>query len=47
MYYLKQLFPFSYNSRFVENGKTIVMTWKMWFWKCFKVKKYEVRREIM
>ena len=46
MYYLKQLFPLSYNSRFIENGKMIVMTWNMCFGKCFKVRKYEIRREL-
>ena len=46
MYILKQLLPLSYYSNFEENGANIIMTWKMWFGKCFKIRKYEIKREL-
>ena len=44
MYYLKQLFPLSYNSRFIENGKMIYNKNIKNFFKLIIIKKFTKRR---
>ncbi len=41
-WYIKQLFPLWYHTKYVENGKTYVTWWKMWFGRCYKQEKFEV-----
>ena len=38
MWYLKQLFPCTYQSSFTDGNGKHEMQWKMWFGKCYNVK---------
>ena len=44
-WYLKQLLPLTYRSRYAEGGKEIFCVWNMWFGRCFNVESYEVKGE--
>lgn len=46
VYYLKQLLMLDYYSCFTEGENKVVMTWSMWFGKCYNIKKYIVKEEI-
>ena len=39
---IKQLFPLNYYSHYKENNKERLSTWKMFFGKCYNIKKHEV-----
>ncbi len=41
-FYLKQLFPFTYTTKYRVDGKGYVSIWKQWFCKPFNVKTYEL-----
>ena len=45
VWYLKQLLPLTYRSRYAEGGKEIFCVWNMWFGRCFNVESYEVKGE--
>lgn len=34
---LKQLFPLTYRTTYIENGQRHVCVWKMWLGRCFDV----------
>jgi hypothetical protein len=36
-WYLKQLLPLAYWTRYVEDGRTHFVAWRMWFGRCFDV----------
>lgn len=42
LWYLKQLLPFKYHTRYGEGGKDYVTVWRMWFGRCFNIEKWEV-----
>ncbi|MBU5311903.1 hypothetical protein KQI38_07660 [Tissierella carlieri] len=37
---LRQLFPLTYRTTYIEKGKKHFVVWKMWFGKCYKVEDY-------
>lgn len=39
---LKQLFPLKYDTVYTEGGKRKVSIWRMWFGRCFQVKRFVV-----
>lgn len=41
-WYLKQLLPLSYRSRYKENGKKYFTVWNMFLGKCFNQETYEI-----
>jgi len=41
-WFLKQLLPLTYRSKYKENNKNMFCVWNMWFGKCFNIEKYEV-----
>jgi len=43
IFYIKQLFKLQYYSCYFEGDIKYVTTWKMWFGKCYEIKKYEVK----
>lgn len=45
IWYLKQLFPLKYDTTYGENGKWYVSVWRMWFGRCFNIKKWEIVRQ--
>lgn len=36
-WYLKQLLPLTYRSRYIENGERHFCVWQMWFGYCFNI----------
>lgn len=42
LWYLKQLFPLTYRSKYNMDGKKYFHVWQMWFGKCFNSEKYEI-----
>ena len=36
-WYIKQLFPITYRTRYLEDGQRHFCVWKMWFGRCYKV----------
>jgi hypothetical protein len=36
-WYVKQLFPLTYRSRFTENGRSHFCVWRMWLGHCFNI----------
>jgi hypothetical protein len=46
VYYIKQCFKLSYYSCFAEEENKVVMTWDMWFGKCYNIKKYIIKEEL-
>lgn len=45
-WYIKQLLPFTYVSKYRENGKQYVSVWKMWFGRCYRHRKFEIVKEV-
>ena len=45
-WYLKQLLPLTYRSRYTEGDKQIFCVWNMWFGRCFNVESYEIKTEV-
>ncbi len=43
VWYFKQLFPLTYRSHFVEEGKNMFSVWKMWFGRSYKTETVEVK----
>lgn len=41
-WYIKQLFPCWYHTKYKESGKKYVAWWKMWFGHCYKLETFEV-----
>lgn len=41
-WYIKQPFFLRYESRFKENGKSILCQWRMWGGRCFNVRSWEL-----
>jgi hypothetical protein len=41
-WYLKQLLPLTYRTRWMENGKRYFSVWNMWFGKSFNIDKIEI-----
>lgn len=37
VWYIKQLFPLTYRTRYKENGKPHFCVWRMWFGFCFNI----------
>ena len=44
-WYLKQLLPLTYRSKYAEGDKQIFCVWNMWFGRCFNVESYEIKTE--
>ena len=42
---LKQLLPFTYRTKYGENGKQYFCVWQMWFGKCFNATTVEIVRQ--
>lgn len=42
-WYIKQLFPLTYRTTYVENGENRFVVWKMWFGRCYKIEDYVVK----
>lgn len=42
IWYLKQLLPLTYRSRYKEGDKNYFHVWNMWFGKCFNQDKVEI-----
>lgn len=42
MWYLKQLLPLTYRSKYKEGEKDRFTVWNMWFGKCYNVESYEI-----
>ncbi len=43
LFYLKQLFPLTYTSKYIVDDKKYFSVWKQWFFKPFSVKTYELK----
>lgn len=43
MWYVKQLLPLKYRTEYEEDGKRYSCEWRMWFGRCFDIKREEVR----
>lgn len=41
-WYIKQTLPLHYESRFKEDGKSILCQWRMWLGRCFNVRSWEL-----
>jgi hypothetical protein len=37
IWYLRQLLPLHYRTRYTENGQRHFAVWQMWFGRCFSV----------
>jgi len=42
IWYLKQLLPLTYRTKYGENEETHFVVWKMWFGRCFDIDDYVV-----
>lgn len=42
LWYLKQLFPLTYISRYGQDGNMKLCHWKMWFGRCYNISTYSV-----
>lgn len=42
MWYLKQLLPLTYRSKYKKGDKKIFCVWNMWLGKCFNIEEYEI-----
>lgn len=42
MWYLKQLFPLTYRTTYVQNGEKHFTVWKMWLGRCYNIDDYVV-----
>lgn len=42
IWYLKQLLPLTYRSKYSQNGKTYFAVWNMWFGRCFNEDTFEI-----
>jgi hypothetical protein len=45
IWYLKQLFPFTYRTFYAADGVTHYCVWNMWMGRCFHVDDLEVTRK--
>lgn len=45
-WYLKQLLPFMYVSKYREDGRQYVSVWKMWLGRCYRHRKFEIVKEV-
>ena len=45
IWYIKQLLPLHYESRYREDDKPRLTTWRMWFGRCFEVCSFELADE--
>ncbi|WP_117161453.1 hypothetical protein [Paraliobacillus sp. X-1268] len=43
IWYLKQLIPLTYRTKYTEDGVKYFTVWKMWLGKCYEVDSYEVK----
>lgn len=43
IWYIKQLFPLIYYTKYGENGKWYFVIWKMWFGRSFQITKFEIK----
>lgn len=43
-WYLKQLFPLSYETTYTEGGKRMLCQWRMWLGRSFDVRSWELAR---
>lgn len=41
-WYLKQLLPLTYRTRYKENGKQMFTVWKMWLGKSYNIDKFVI-----
>lgn len=41
LWYLKQLLPLRYVTQYGENGEWYVSTWRMWFGRCFDIRRWQ------
>ena len=37
LWYLRQLLPLSYRTRYVENGERHYVKWRMWLGRCYHI----------
>jgi hypothetical protein len=42
IWWIKQLFPLTYFSKYKENNKNIICIWKMFAGKCYNIQKYNI-----
>lgn len=42
MWHLRQLLPLGYVTTYGEGGKRYVSTWKMWFGRCFAIRRWRI-----
>lgn len=42
MWYLKQLLPLTYRSKYKKGDKKVFCVWNMWLGKCFNIEEYEI-----
>jgi hypothetical protein len=43
LWYLKQLFPLTYRTVYIEKGEKHFSVWKMWFGRCYYIDDYIVK----
>lgn len=46
IWYIKQLFPFTYYSEYTVNlkgGVRQVCIWKMWFGRCYNIRRWDIK----
>jgi len=44
-WYVKQILPLQYVSEYREDNERYLSIWRMWFGKCFKIKRYKLSGE--
>lgn len=42
IWFLKQLFPLTYRSHYIEKNKKMFCVWRMWFGKSFNIETFEI-----
>jgi len=41
-WYVKQLLPLTYVSRYHQEGRWKLAVWKMWFGRCYKIRRFNL-----
>lgn len=41
-WYVKQLLPLTYRTKYKKGGKTVFCVWNMWLGRCFNIEEYEI-----
>lgn len=40
LWYIKQLIPLTYRTKYSQDGKRRFVVWKMWFGRCYSIDDY-------